>query len=267
MLNLNRFVLALTAAVLLSVFANISWNNNYNSDITNYTVPEEDNALNEIYASVIESNSKKLENVVEYGDKFCTNYVSVKNDLKVHNAVLQELRVLSDAICDGVGSDYEKIRKIAYWVAENVYYNKVAADTSVNADVISLETVLRTRTATCAGYSNLFSVLCNMQGIYCINMRGGTCMAADTDEYLMSMPMNHEWNAVKLDGEWVFIDVTWLSNNKYDDDGYHKAEDFDDMYFDMSIERMSYEHRIDLADYRDFKSSVNAFDANGRWAE
>ena len=77
--------------------------------------------------------------------------------------------------------------------------------------------------------------------------------------------MNHEWNAVKLDGEWVFVDVTWLSNNNYDENGYNKSNSFDDMYFDMSLERMSYEHRIDLADHRDFKSSVNAFDENGRW--
>lgn len=267
MLNLNRFFAALTAAVILSVSANIFWNNNYNSGNAEYTVPAENDALNEIYASVIESNAEKLENVVEYGDKYCTNYVSVKNVLNVHKAVLEEIRVLSNAICDGEESEYEKVRKIAYWVAENIYYNDVAANTSVNADVISLETVLRTKTATCAGYSNLFSALCNMQDIYCINMRGGTCMAADTDEYLMNMPMNHEWNAVKLDGKWVFIDVTWFSNNKYDNDGYHKSEGFDDMYFDISLERMSYEHRIDLVDYRNFRSSVNAFDENGRWAE
>lgn len=220
--------------------------------------------LNEVYAPIIEQNSQKLENVVEYGDKYCTGYISVKNDLKVHEAVLEELKELSNAIC-GEENDYEKVKKIAYWVAENVYYNDVAAKTSVNAEVISLETVLETKTATCAGYSNLFSALCNMQDIYCINMRGGTCTACGDYNILASVPMNHEWNAVKLDGKWVFVDVTWLSNNKYDEDGYHKEESFDDMYFDISLERMSYEHRIDLVDYRDFKSSVNAFGENGRW--
>lgn len=224
-----------------------------------------DETMNEIYASVIEQNAVRLENVVEYGDKYCTNYVSVKNDLKVHEAVLEELRILSNAICDGEESDYEKVRKIAYWVAENVYYNDVAASTSVNADVISLETVLETKTATCAGYSNLFSALCNMQDMYCINMRGGTCAIYSIDDLLLSAPMNHEWNAVRLDGEWVFVDVTWLSNNMYDEDGYHKSDSFDNIYFDMGLEYMSYEHRIDLVDYRDFKSSVNAFDENGRW--
>ena len=228
---------------------------------------EDTENLNRIFASIIEQNAAKLENIVEYGDKFCTNYVSVKNDLKVHEAILEELRVLSNAICDGENDDYEKVRKIAYWVAENVYYNEVAASTSVNEETISLETVLETKTATCAGYSNLFSALCNMQDIYCINMRGGTSAAVTTDIFLLSAPVNHEWNAVKLDGEWVFVDTAWLSNNKYTENGYQKSGGFDDIYFGMGIELMSYEHRIDLVDYRDFKSSVNAFDENGRWAE
>lgn len=267
MLNLNSFILALLTAVVLSSASNIFWNSNYNSGATEYTLPAEDDVLNKIYSSVIEENAAKLENIVEYGDKYCTNYISVKNNLKVHEAVLEELRILSNAICDGEESDYEKVRKIAYWVAENVYYNDVATNTSVTAETISLETVLDTKTATCAGYSNLFSVLCNMQDIYCINIRGGTHVVMDTDEYLLNVPMNHEWNAVKLDGEWIFVDVTWLSNNKYAEDGYHKSDGFDDVYFDISFERMSYEHRIDLIDYRDFRSSVNAFDENGRWVE
>lgn len=223
--------------------------------------------MNKIFASVIEQNAQKLENITEYGDKFCTKYISVQNDLKVHEAVLEELRVLSNAICDGETDDYEKVRKIAYWVAENVYYNEVAASTSVNEETISLETVLETKTATCAGYSNLFSALCNMQEIYCINMRGGTSAAVTTDMFLLSAPVNHEWNAVKLDGKWIFVDTAWLSNNKYTEKGYQKSSGFDDIYFGMSLELMSYEHRIDLVDYRNFKSSVNAFDENGRWAE
>ena len=84
-------------------------------------------------------------------------------------------------------------------------------------------------------------------------------MIYDTPKYLLNIPMNHEWTAVIADGEWMYVDTTWLSNNSYTaKDGYVKADDFDDQYFDMSFEYMSYEHRIDLVDYRDFKSSVNA---------
>lgn len=213
--------------------------------------------LNIIYAEVIERNKKMFENPAEYGDEFCSPYVSTTKDLTLHNKILDELKSLSDEICREAETDYDKVKLIAYWVAENIYYNHVAANSEVNADVISLETVLKTRTATCAGYSNMFSALCNMQDIYCVNLRGGTYVKENTAQYLMTIAMNHEWNAALVDGEWIHVDVTWLSNNSYTEDGYEKVDSTEDNYFDMSFEEMSYEHRIDIIDYRDFKSSVN----------
>lgn len=215
--------------------------------------------LNTIYYDIIEHNRTKLNNPVEYGDKYCSGYVSTKKDLTLHNDILSDLKVLSDEICADSKNDYDKIKAISYYIAENIYYNNVAADNSVTADIISLENVLKTHTTTCAGYSNLFSALCNMQGIYCVNLRGRThIIDYETSEYLLNMPINHEWNAVLIDNEWMFVDVAWLSNNKYTENGYEKADDFDDKYFDMSLEEMSYEHKIDIIDYRNFKSSINA---------
>lgn len=216
---------------------------------------------NENFSEVFDLNRRMLDNISEYGDKYCSGYVSTKDDRELHEQILAEVQSLSDEICSGAESDRDKVLKLEYWVADNIYYNHVAAETAVTADVISLETVLRTKTATCAGYSNLFSALCNMQGIYCVNLRGGTYVREDTPEHLMEAPMNHEWNAVMLDREWVFIDTTWLSNNSYTaEDGYVRSDTMDEQYFHMTFEYMSYEHRIDLADYRDFKSSVNAFE-------
>lgn len=217
--------------------------------------------INVVYSDIIEHNRMMLENTVEYGDEYCSGYVSVKKDLQLHKSILEEIQILSDEICTDIENDYDKIKAIAYYVAENYYYNHISAEEGVTADTISLETVMKTRTATCAGYSNMFSVLCNMQGIYCVNLRGGTYLKNDeTSEYLLNVPMNHEWNAVLIDDEWIFADITWLSNNRYTENGYEKEDNFDNQYFDMSLEEMSYEHRIDIIDYRNFKSSINAFE-------
>lgn len=216
---------------------------------------------NENFSEVFDLNRRMLDNISEYGDKYCSGYVSTKDDRELHKRILAEIQSLSDVICAGAENDRDKVLKLEYWVADNIYYNHDAAETAVTADVISLETVLETKTATCAGYSNLFSALCNMQGIYCVNLRGGTYVREDTSEHLMAVPMNHEWNAVLLDGEWVFIDTTWLSNNSYTaKDGYVRSDTMDEQYFHMTFEYMSYEHRIDIADYRNFKSSVNVFE-------
>lgn len=216
------------------------------------------NFKNIIYADIIAHNRTMLENPVEYGDKYCSGYVSTKNDLELHKSILDKLQSLSDEICIDSNTDYDKVNAIAYYVAENIYYNDVSADNSVTAETISIENVLKTNSATCAGYSNLFSALCNMHNIYCVNLRGGTFSDSFTSEYLLNIPINHEWNAVMIDNKWIFVDVTWLSNNRYTENGYEKSDDFDDEYFDMSLEKMSYEHRIDIIDYRNFKTSINA---------
>ncbi len=217
-------------------------------------------AVNENYAPVFDLNTHMLDNIMEYGDKYCVEYVSTSKDPERHRQTLNKLRELSDEICKGAETDFEKVQKIEYWVADNLYYNFDAAETSVTAEVISLENVLENKTTTCAGYSNMFSALCNMQGIYCVNLRGGTFIKKDTPDDLLAIPMNHEWNAVRIDGEWLFIDTTWLSNNEYRGGEYIRSETMDTQYTDMDFEYMSYEHRIDLADYRDFSSSINYFE-------
>ncbi len=216
--------------------------------------------VNENYAPVFELNTHMLDNITEYGDKYCVGYVSTSKDPEKHRQILNEIRELSDEICEGADTDLVKVQKIEYWVADNIYYNYDAAETSVTAEVISLENVLKNKATTCAGYSNMFSALCNMQGIYCVNLRGGTYSKEDTPDNLLAMPMNHEWNAVRIDGEWLFIDTTWLSNNEYRGGEYTRSETMDTQYTDMDFEYMSYEHRIDLADYRDFASSINYFE-------
>lgn len=257
----------LAAVIALTAFAAvfiILLNNNFFITAENCTAGVNCEELNEAYSDVFEINRKKLDNVMEYGDEFCSGYISTKKDLAVHERILSQLKELSDEICGDARTDYEKVRKIEYWVADNIYYNYVSAESAVTADTISLETVLETKAATCAGYSNLFSALCNMQDIYCVNLRGGTFIKSDSSESLMSIPMNHEWNAAKTDDGWFFCDVTWLSNNEYTQEGYKHSDTMDEPYAEMTFEFMSYEHRIDMADFRDFKSSVNAFNPNNQ---
>lgn len=249
------FIIAFIVVIVISVLLN-----------NNVFIPPSETLpsraeMNLLYANIIEHNEAMLENPIEYGDEYCSGYVSVKKDIVLHKEILAELQQLSDEICISSENDYDKVKAIAYYVAENIYYNEVAAESSVTADTISLENVLNTKTATCAGYSNLFSALCNMQEIYSVNLRGGTYMKDyETSEHLLNVPTNHEWNAVLLDDKWHFIDVTWLSNNVFTEIGYEESDNFDDQYFDIPLEEMSYEHRIDIVDYRNFKSSINALD-------
>ena len=255
----KKFIIVLSVVVLFSLAGTVLLNNNIFLD-TDYETEMSYEEKCGIFAPIIENNYHKMSKsggYSDYGSEICKIYISTTDDNDVRKQILNKVQKLSDEICAGCQNDRDKVKAIAYWVSENIYYNNTAAETSVNSDTISLETTLELKATTCAGYSNIFSALCSMQDIYCLNLRGGSGWKENDPDWLLNCPMNHEWNAVLLDGEWVYVDTTWISPNTYDSDGYHKSENYNDEYFGMSAEYMSFEHRIDLIDHRDFKNALN----------
>lgn len=234
-------------------------------DIT-VTVPETMPAVNEVFPecnapvwmdyvtvlpSIDEKNKKMLSNIKDYGGEFTREYISVDKDENLRYKTLLKAKELSDKICKGADTDYDKVKKIIDWVTNNIYYDRDAAHNTVDISVISLENVLKGYKTTCAGYSNIFSCLCNMQGIYCVNLRGGTAAEQYLPSELAKAPINHEWNAVVIDGKWIYVDVTWCSKNYVENNEYcnNKPEEF---YGEMTYDFMCYKHRIDKTDFRNF---------------
>lgn len=77
--------------------------------------------------------------------------------------------------------------------------------------------------AVCEGYSRAFQLLCNGVGIDTINVIGN------------SQGELHMWNAVKLDGDYYYVDVTW-------DDNDDKLFCYD--YFNISEEQLRKDHEF-----------------------
>jgi transglutaminase/protease-like cytokinesis protein 3 len=161
----------------------------------------------------------------------------------------------------GITDDYDKIRILHNYVAENIYYDFEAKEDFANLETISLKHVLEYKRTICAGYANLFSALCDAQGIYCVNIRGSVRTNEVPDISLDDAPTNHEWTAVWLDIEnrWVYVDCTWDSRNKYYSEEDMESDAFDSTYFDISVENISKNHKAKIVDYRDFFDAVNYF--------
>ena len=167
---------------------------------------------------------------------------------------MSKIKSLSDEICSGAVSEKEKADLIARWEAENIFYDHDAANENVDENVISLASVLALKRTTCAGYSNLFSALCEAQGIVSLNLRGG---ALNSDKYTIeTVPTNHEWNAVYCDGKWCFYDITWASYNSYSNNEYLHSKNIDESCIGMDFYEMSKLRRIDKADYRNFYAAL-----------
>ncbi len=202
-------------------------------------------------------NLEKLNGLQNYGAEFTVEYISTDENADVRFETLNEIKAIADEICNGLSTDKEKADAIAYWVCENIFYNMDAAHNDVSLEVTNLKTTFDERITTCAGYSNSFSALCNSQGIYSVSLRGGTLeFIGDT---LETVPTNHEWNGVYIDGEWIFYDTAWASFNDYQNGKFIKTKFIDKNYLGMDFYTMSLTRRIDIVDFRNFYSSFNEF--------
>ncbi|MGN1135916.1 MAG: transglutaminase domain-containing protein [Oscillospiraceae bacterium] len=201
---------------------------------------------------LFDKNKLYMNKINDYGADISIEYLSAENNPTLNTAILFYIKDLSDEICESCLSDYDKAYAIALWVADNIYYNDDKALQGIDADTISLETSLSSHRTTCAGYSNLFSALCEAQGLYCINLRGnGTHGLCEMQDW-KTLPRNHEWNGVYCDGKWYFTDTTWASQNHYFNGQENYEAEIEEQYIMMDFYKMSEDRRIDSAEHRGF---------------
>ena len=93
--------------------------------------------------------------------------------------------------------------------------------------------------AVCSGNAKGYSTLLNYYGIENMNVE--------------SWPMNHEWNLVKLDGDWYHIDVTWDNPLYGSIDCRYEGIRYDS--FIASDEEIEYSGHYGWKDYENWDSS------------
>ena len=102
--------------------------------------------------------------------------------------------ILNSIIKPGM-PETEKIRTVHNWIVCNTTYNDNYYDRGDSFNHVS--NLLNNKTGVCQGYSVTFYIFMKQMGIPC------TLVMGKTDN------VSHAWNAVKLDGNWYYIDVTW----------------------------------------------------------
>ncbi|MCL1789172.1 MAG: transglutaminase-like domain-containing protein [Oscillospiraceae bacterium] len=160
---------------------------------------------------------------------------------------MDALRQLAASITVDCENDYEKARAISAWVAENIFYDRVARDTEVTLETINLKNVLELRRSVCSGYANLTAALIAAEGILSVTVLGNTSF---NEENPTGNP--HEWSAFwyETENRWVFLDSGWDSSNYYD--GEYVSRDRRVKHFDISAEEFSKDHRARKAEFRDW---------------
>lgn len=148
----------------------------------------------------------------------------------IYTIVTDDVQRQSDQICANLTSDEDKVAAIHDWMTANIYY-----DYPLLAQAHpwpTAQTVLDRKRYVCSGYTTLFQALCWAQKIPCV------CVSGNTNRGF------HAWNAVQVDGEWSWVDVTWDTFNKYYGGDNWEAGTRRNDYFRCSSEYISIDHTV-----------------------
>jgi len=132
-------------------------------------------------------------------------------------------------LADKIQADFtiqEDKAKAAYvWMANHISYDvrginkqtKVAFTYSSEDDLRAQKRAfrkdlarktLRRKKAVCEGYATLYKELCTQFDIEC-EIITGSSKTFISEIGNTKLPSNHSWNAIKIDGIWRLVDVTW----------------------------------------------------------
>lgn len=142
-------------------------------------------------------------------------------------------------------SERDKVRVVHDFVASNLYYDY---DSLASGDTQrTIHQVVSTRKCVCQGYADLTLFMLKSIGFEVENI---LCYAiTDIDEGGWSSvinrtsELNHIITRVKVDGNWLYMDVTWDSGNRYENGEFIKGK-LSHRYFDVTVAFLSTTHRF-----------------------
>lgn len=151
-------------------------------------------------------------------------------------------------ITKGITDDYEKVKAVHDWIANNIWYDYDGLNQKSEIEYIASE-VLVSKKSVCQGFADLAAAMLRSLGIP-TKVTNGYAMGVGTSEVwtndiLNSDQSNHAWNESYVNGRWVIYDCTWDSDNKYINKEYSKDTGCTGhCYFDLTLERFSSTHLI-----------------------
>ena len=146
---------------------------------------------------------------------------------------------LAFAITKDSRTDTDKVRAIYRWITSNISYdNELRLSSKLQKEIYTseenvLRKVLERKMALCGGYAFLFKSLCEDVGISAEVIHGFT--KDYSGKIRKNKKPNHTWNAVKLNGKWQLLDITWAIS-------YGSKSSADDYWFLTKATNFIYTH-------------------------
>ncbi|MCA1596619.1 MAG: hypothetical protein LC772_09385, partial [Chloroflexi bacterium] len=161
-------------------------------------------------AEVSSSGAPAGSSGTDSSDGDASDYASIdQHALDAPAGVTGSLDTLAAYLVQPAKNDRQKARAIYRWVTANIAYD-VRGFATGNPGDTRPAAVLQNRVSVCAGYASLFQALARAAGLECVVINGqakgyGYQVGTAASRGLI----NHAWNAVKIDGQWQFVECTW----------------------------------------------------------
>ena len=176
-------------------------------------LPDPDDVEELIYLGQWMRDNPSLWNTVYRGYYF--NFYGFRiSEASYREAVAERNRILAQIIRPNM-SEFDQVRAVHNWLADNVSYNQAALNhrrgrgswtpVRYQFEDQTAWAALILRTAVCGGYADAFAFMMEPLGIEAYYVSG-------------LIPDYHAWNMVRIGGQWYHIDVTW---GRRDFGGYH----------------------------------------------
>ena len=147
--------------------------------------------------------------------------------IEKYEQIKEKVDKAADAMLEGLpdSNDFDK----ELFVHDAIINSCVYSDEDIINESM-VEGVFVEKKAKCSGYARAFKLLLEKAGIESVLIHG---TATDYD----GKTVKHMWNAVKLDGNWYFTDITW--DDPVSDDG---AQICRHTFFNMNAEMLNRTH-------------------------
>lgn len=157
------------------------------------------------------------------------------------------MRKVAKKLTEKCFSTKEKTLAIHDFVAQNIYYDYDSLASNENR-YRTIEQIAQTKRCVCQGYADFTLVLLACVGIEAENI---LCYVVEnvyehgwSDVKNRTSELNHIITRVKLEDRWLYMDVTWDSNNRFENGEYIKGDNASHRYFDVTLPFLSATHRF-----------------------
>ncbi len=221
-------------------------------EIVSYRLKHDENGYS--FPDVMElsyNNFNAIMGAADLTNQQTLKYITKDGTAANADAVLRKIRQLSNKICRGQKTEYDKLRAISQWVSKNIYYDNKAYKAGIPDECLTLEYMLERGASVCGGYAAMTSALCEVQGITCLHVKGygitqSNCYAE------LNNGVAHEWNYAIIGGKGIWIDSGWNSRSYFYDVGSYTQDDIVYTYFDVSNEVFALDHKAVSAQLRNY---------------